>query len=222
MTQTPPIHFDTHGLVPVIVQDHLTGEIRMLAHANAEAVRATLTSGRATFWSRSRSELWEKGATSGNTVFVRDVLVDCDNDGLVYSGQPEGPSCHTGAASCFFQSLDDEGIAHRRDVPQSLLARLEATLEARKSADAGASYTRSLYDAGTEGIGRKILEEAGELVAALAGETTERVAAEAADVIYHLMVGLRARGVPLRSVLGVLAERTKVSGHEEKAGRSSR
>src|ERR1700746_1855887 len=102
----PPIHCDERGLVPVVVQDHLTGEIRMFAYATREAVRKTLETGRATFWSRSRGELWEKGRTSGNEVRVTRVLVDCDSDCLVYSGEPRGNTCHTGAPSCFFQTLD--------------------------------------------------------------------------------------------------------------------
>src|SRR5271166_6123913 len=100
-----PIRFDASGLVPVIVQDELTGEVRMCAFATEEAVLATVETGRATFFSRSRGEIWEKGKTSGNTILVGRVLVDCDADCLIYAAEPQGPSCHTGEPTCFFQVL---------------------------------------------------------------------------------------------------------------------
>src|SRR5215469_8976001 len=118
-----PLVFDANGLVPVIVQDRLTGEVRMFAYATNEAIRLTLETGRATFWSRSRGELWEKGRTSGNEIRVAQVLVDCDSDCVVYSSEPRGNSCHTGAQSCFFQSLEGEGAAltQATEQPQTLL-----------------------------------------------------------------------------------------------------
>jgi phosphoribosyl-ATP pyrophosphohydrolase/phosphoribosyl-AMP cyclohydrolase len=192
----------------------------MAAFATLEAVRATLKTGRATFWSRSRGELWEKGRTSGNTIEVKRVLVDCDADCLVYSAEPKGPSCHTGAQSCFFQVLEgDEQLVQRTEQPQTLLATLEAVLESRKKSTAGASYTKSLYDGGAAAIGAKLKEEAAELEQALAKEPDARVVSEAADVLYHLLVGLRSRAIPLRDVLAQLATRMGTSGHEEKAKR---
>ncbi len=214
-----PLNFDERGLVPVIVQDRLTGEIRMFAFATNEAVRMTLETGRATFWSRSRGELWQKGRTSGNEVKVERVLVDCDSDCLVYSGEPHGNSCHTGAQSCFFQTLDGEELTQASERPQTLLATLESVLEARKSSTAAASYTKSLYDKGATAIGAKILEEAGELARAIEAETDNRVVSEAADALYHVFVGLRSRAIPLRRVLAELARRLASSGHEEKASR---
>lgn len=210
------------GLLPVVVADHLTGEVRMVAFANLAAVEATVVTGRATFFSRSRNELWEKGKTSGNSLAVRRVLVDCDADCLVYEAEPAGPSCHTGAATCFFRAVTREGLSEEPATPQPFLLRLEAELESRKASDAKASYTKSLYDAGVAKISAKIAEEAGELGAALLGETDERVVSEAADVLYHVLVGLRARGVPLRSVLEKLDGRMGTSGHEEKASRLPR
>jgi phosphoribosyl-ATP pyrophosphohydrolase/phosphoribosyl-AMP cyclohydrolase len=217
-----PIKLDANGLVPVVVQDHVTGEIRMVAFATEAAVRATLETGRATFYSRSRGELWEKGKTSGNAVHVRRVLVDCDADCLVYAADPEGPSCHTGAPSCFFQALEGESLVPLPDAEaaaQTVLARLEATLEARKHATGKSSYTKSLYDAGAARIGAKIREEADELSLAVEAETDDRVVSEAADVLYHLIVGLRWRSIPLRRVLAELARREGTSGHQEKAAR---
>jgi phosphoribosyl-ATP pyrophosphohydrolase/phosphoribosyl-AMP cyclohydrolase len=219
------LEFDREGLIPVVVQDHLTGEVRMLAHATIEAVRATLDSGKATFWSRSRNELWEKGRTSGNTLAVQRVLVDCDDDCLIYSVEPTGATCHTGAPSCFFQTMREGGAPEQHGTqPQTVLARLEAELELRKASTATKSYTKSLLEGGPEKIGGKIREEADELSRAIADESDERVAEEAADVVYHMLVGLASRGVAWRDVLSVLdaRARSKMSGHEEKASRLER
>jgi phosphoribosyl-ATP pyrophosphohydrolase/phosphoribosyl-AMP cyclohydrolase len=221
-----PLQFDREGLVPVVVQDQLTGEVRMVAFATLEAVRATMQTGRATFWSRSRGELWEKGRTSGNAIAVSRVLVDCDADCLIYSADPRGPSCHTGAPSCFFQVLDqgpdgEPSLTQRAEQPQTLLATLEAVLESRKRTSAQSSYTKSLYDGGARAIGEKLTEEAGELVRALSTEGDDRVVSEAADLLYHLMVALRWRAIPIRDVLAALAKRMGTSGHEEKARRSA-
>src|SRR5579859_7373348 len=189
-----PLTFDSHGLLPVIVQDHLTGEVRMFAFATPEAIQSTRETGRATFWSRSRGELWEKGRTSGNEIRVLRVLVDCDADCVIYSSEPHGNSCHTGAPSCFFQMLEGEAgseTLEQAPPPQTLLGALESVLESRKSSTGKASYTKSLYDAGAPKIGAKLREEAGEAAQALESETDERVVREAADLLYHLMVGLR-------------------------------
>jgi phosphoribosyl-AMP cyclohydrolase / phosphoribosyl-ATP pyrophosphohydrolase len=217
-----PLTFDARGLVPVIVQDHLTGEVRMFAFATAEAIQSTRETGRATFFSRSRGELWEKGLTSGNTIRVLRVLVDCDADCVIYSSEPHGNSCHTGAPSCFFQALEGaagETLEQAAEQPQTLLSTLESVLEARKQSTEKASYTKSLYEAGAPRIGAKLREEAGEAAQALESESDERVVSEAADVLYHLMVGLRWRAIPLRRVFAELARRLGTSGHEEKASR---
>jgi len=221
MSEKLPLTFDAAGLVPVVVQDYLSGEIRMLAYASVEAIHKTMETGRATFWSRSRGELWEKGQTSGNEIVVKRILVDCDADALVYLADPHGPSCHTDAPSCFFQVLAVGGLTQKAEQPQTTLARLEETLEARKASTAAKSYTKSLLDGGAPAIGAKLREEAGELAEALDHETIDRVASEAADVVFHLMVGLQHRGVPWRDVLAKLEERASsgMSGHVEKASR---
>lgn len=219
-----PLKYDDKGLVPVVVQDPLTGEIRMVAYATEEAIAQTLETGEGTFWSRSRGELWRKGATSGHGIRVERVLVDCDADCLVYQGEAQGPTCHTGAQSCFFRTLEggaDGHIQTRGEPPQTVLSTLEAVLESRKKSTGSVSYTKSLYDAGAPAIGAKIGEEAAELSHAIAEESDERVVAEAADTLYHLMVGLRWRAIPLRRVLAELARRLGTSGHEEKAQRTS-
>lgn len=225
MNERVPLDMGESGLVPVVAQDHLTGEVRMVAYATIGAVRHTLETRRATFWSRSRGELWEKGRTSGHTMDVTGVLVDCDRDTLVYLVAPRGPSCHTGAATCFFRRLvlEDGTLVVRDDevpAPQ-LLLRLEHTLEARKASTAEKSYVRSLYDGGAEKIGAKLREEADELARAVANETDARVVSEAADVLFHVMVALRSRSVSIVDVLGELERRTGTSGHVEKASRKT-
>jgi len=210
------LKWDAAGLVSVVVQDRHGGEIRMLAHANREAVAKTVETGFAHFFSRSRQSLWKKGESSGNVIRVLEIWADCDGDALVYLAEPQGPSCHTGAPSCFFRRLDtdDEG----RALPTML--RLAAALEARTKSDAEKSYTKSLLDAGAPKIGKKLREEGGELADAIADESDGRVVSEAADVVYHLLVGLLHRGVSFRDVEAELARRFGVSGHDEKASRS--
>lgn len=209
------LKFDEAGLIPAIVQDGLTGEVRMMAWMNEEALELTLRTRKATFFSRSRNKLWVKGEQSKNTLHVRQVMADCDGDTLLVLCDPAGPSCHTGADNCFFEPLD--GGDH--DPTKPMLERLEGVLEARKQSTGEKSYTRSLFDGGVTKIGEKITEEAGEVVRALTEESDERVANESADVVYHLLVGLRQRGVSWRSVLAVLAGRFGVGGHVEKASR---
>jgi phosphoribosyl-ATP pyrophosphohydrolase/phosphoribosyl-AMP cyclohydrolase len=211
-------------LIPVVAQDRVTGEIRMLAYASAEAVRMTIETGKATFFSRSRGKLWTKGETSGNVLDVHAVLADCDADALIYLVTPHGPSCHTGAPTCFFRRLADDGsgklVPSDEDVPApTLLARLDAVLLARTGSTAEKSYTKSLYEAGAPRIGDKLREEADELARAVASESTERVVSEAADVVFHVMIALRSRGIGVEAVLRELEARTGVGGHEEKKQR---
>jgi phosphoribosyl-ATP pyrophosphohydrolase/phosphoribosyl-AMP cyclohydrolase len=150
------------------------------------------------------------------------VIVDCDEDCLVYSAEPLGATCHTGAPSCFFQTLERRGgLLQHGATPQTVLARLEARIDARRASSVATekSYTKSLFDAGAGAIGAKLREEADELARAVAGESEERVAAEAADVVYHLMVALRSRDVSWRDVLAVLESRSGTSGIDEKQAR---
>ncbi len=219
------LDFDADGLIPAVAQDRVTGEIRMVAYANEEAVRQTLATRLATFWSRSRQELWVKGETSGHHLDVEAVLADCDADCLVYLVTPHGPTCHTGAETCFFHRVTtaEDGLAtSTADVPQTtLLARLERVLEQRKSSTAGASYTKSLYEGGPIRIGDKLREEADELARSLASETDDRVVSEAADVLFHAMVALRSRGISAAAVLEELDRRAGTSGHDEKRARGA-
>lgn len=194
----------------------------MVAWMNAEALRLTLDSGRATFYSRARRALWEKGETSGNTLRVHRVYADCDGDTLLLLVDPEGPSCHTGRPTCFFRRVERDGsVSEIAREPSSFLAELEGELATRADAPAEKSYTKSLLAAGASKIGDKLREEADELARALEAESADRIASEAADVVYHLMVGLRLRGVELRRVIEVLASRAGVSGLDEKKARAA-
>ena len=218
------LNFDARtGLIPAIAQDRLTGEVRMLAYMNRDALERTLATGRATFWSRERQTLWTKGETSGHVLHVHAVLCDCDADTLVLLVDPTGPSCHTGRPSCFFRRLDERGEAvDEPTAARPLLHALEAVIEARTASTAEKSYTRSLLDAGAAKIGAKLREEADELARAIADESDERVLAESADLLFHALVGLRSRGLDLRGVLAVLDARIGTSGHAEKASRGAK
>lgn len=215
--ELPPLKLDANGLITVVAQDRATGEIRMVAHANEEALRLSAETGLAHFYSRSRQRLWKKGEESGNTLAVSAIWLDCDGDAAVYLVTAAGPTCHTGAATCLFRRVHPDASEGERALP--ILAELEQVLEHRRRVDAGKSYTRSLLEGGAPRIGAKLREEAGELAEAVAGEPDERVVAEAADLLYHLMVGLLARGVSIADVQRELGSRFGVSGHDEKANR---
>jgi len=214
------LKLDAQGLIPAIAQDHLTGKVRMVAWMNREALQQTLATGRATFFSRSRGALWVKGESSGHHLVVQAIYADCDADVLLLLVEPAGPSCHTGRPTCFFRRMAADGSL--KDAPREAAAFLDelgAEIHERARSTASKSYTRSLLDGGAKAIGAKLLEEAGELGMALASESNDRVASEAADLLYHLLVGLELRGLDLRRVIEVLAARAGTSGLAEKAAR---
>jgi phosphoribosyl-AMP cyclohydrolase / phosphoribosyl-ATP pyrophosphohydrolase len=191
------VAFDERGLVPCVVQDWHTGEILTLAYMNAEALRLTRETGEVHFFSRSRQELWHKGATSGHTQTVRAIRYDCDGDALVALVEPAGPACHTGERTCF----------HRGELapmaPFSVLPELERTIAQRSVDRPGDSYTAELL--GRPGAaGEKVQEEAEEVARAVREESDERVAEEAADILYHLAVLLRERELTLADAERVL------------------
>lgn len=193
----------------------------MVAWMSREALDQTLTTGYATFYSRSRGRLWVKGESSGNRLRVHSVTADCDGDTLLLGVSAEGPSCHTGAQNCFFNPVvrSTEPLVAGTPIAPTLTL-LEQTIQARAQSTSEKSYTKSLLDGGAARVGGKIREEAAELVDAIAAESDERVAAEAADLLFHLLVGLQLRGVGLPRVIEVLRGRMGVSGHAEKAQRS--
>jgi phosphoribosyl-ATP pyrophosphohydrolase/phosphoribosyl-AMP cyclohydrolase len=212
------VKFDERGLVVVIAQDALSGEVRMVAWANREALSRTVATGEAHFYSRSRGALWRKGESSGHTLAVRELYLDCDGDAVLALIDPAGPSCHTGEASCFYRRLD-AGEWRERARPLAMMERLEAALAARATDEGARSYTRSLLQAGAAKINAKLREEADELARAIEAESDERVASELADVVYHACVGLLSRGVAWRAVLSELRRRFGTSGLDEKAAR---
>ncbi len=195
------IAFDENGLVPCVIQDWASGEVLTLAYMNAEALARTRDTGQLHLFSRSRDELWRKGATSGNTQRLHALRVDCDADAIVALVDPSGPACHTGERSCFFRG-DTE------PVPAEALAVLERTIAERRSAEPGESYTAALL-ADPDRLRAKVEEEAEEVARAAREESDERVDNEAADVLYHLLVLLKGRGRRLRDVTGVLGGRRR-------------
>lgn len=179
------IRFDEIGLVPCVVQDARTGEVLTLAYMNREALERTRASGETWFWSRSREELWHKGETSGNVQRVKELRWDCDADAILALVEPAGPACHTGERTCFHNG-------ELEPVPAEALAALERTIAQRRAERPEGSYTAELLaDPGR--IGEKVREEADEVARAADEEADERVAAEAADVLYHLAVLLASR-----------------------------
>jgi phosphoribosyl-ATP pyrophosphohydrolase/phosphoribosyl-AMP cyclohydrolase len=213
--------YDERGLVPCVVQDAERGTVLMLAWMNAEALRLTRETGVVTFWSRSRQALWKKGETSGNTLALVELRIDCDLDAVLVRATPAGPTCHTGTTSCFFHrddGPDDDGVP-----AVTILEQLDRVLQARRDASDGEkSYTKSLLDKGMPKILAKIAEEHGELAAELPAGDESKVVHETADLLFHVMVGLTARNIPVERVLGELARRFGTSGHTEKAARTKK
>jgi phosphoribosyl-ATP pyrophosphohydrolase/phosphoribosyl-AMP cyclohydrolase len=212
----PEPAWDDRGLAPAVVQDADTGAVLMLAWMNGEAWARTRESGLVHFWSRSRQALWRKGESSGHELRVVELRLDCDRDAILVRARPQGPTCHTGRVACFFET--DDGVDERAPAAH-IVDRLERVLEARKHATAQKSYTRALLAAGTPKILAKIAEEHGELAAELAAGAPAKVVHETADLLFHVMVGLVAREVPVADVWRELGRRFGVSGHDEKAAR---
>jgi phosphoribosyl-AMP cyclohydrolase / phosphoribosyl-ATP pyrophosphohydrolase len=196
------IAFDEHGLAPCVIQDWASGEVLTLAYINAEALQRTRETGELHLWSRSRDELWHKGATSGNTQAVKAIRFDCDLDAVLAIVEPAGPACHTGARTCFHNGELEPPMPHE------VLPGLERTIAQRAAEKPEGSYTAELLaDPGK--VGEKVQEEAEEVARAAREESDERVAEEAADVLYHLAVLLRSRGLSLADAEEVLIGRRR-------------
>jgi phosphoribosyl-AMP cyclohydrolase / phosphoribosyl-ATP pyrophosphohydrolase len=194
------VRFDEKGLVPCVAQDADTGEVLTLAYVNAEALRLTIETGEVHFYSRSRERIWRKGEESGNVLSLRQLRYDCDGDALLALVDPAGPACHTGERSCFYRELGEGG---RSPLAHEALPTLERTLRSRAAERPQGSYTVKLLDDPAL-IGAKVEEEAEEVVRAAREESDERVAEEAADLLYHLSVLLASRRVPQRAAMEVL------------------
>jgi phosphoribosyl-AMP cyclohydrolase / phosphoribosyl-ATP pyrophosphohydrolase len=202
------IRFDEKGLVPAIVQDADTKEVLTLAYMNQESLTKTLETGETWFFSRSRQELWHKGATSGNTQSVVSVKYDCDQDAVLVLVEPKGPACHTGAVSCFTEGVVTERTTSSLGDYQILQSLERLIIEREKDRPEGA-YTTYLFEKGVDKILKKVGEEASEVIIAAKNRDKEELKWEAADLLYHLQVLLVEQGLPFKEVLKTLEERHK-------------
>jgi phosphoribosyl-ATP pyrophosphohydrolase/phosphoribosyl-AMP cyclohydrolase len=199
------VQFDERGLVPCVAQDVDSGEVLTLAYASEESLRLSVETGELHFYSRSREEIWRKGETSGNFLRLRQLRIDCDGDAIVALVEPTGPACHTGERTCFYRDIEGglpEPVAHEA------LAALQRTLRERAAERPEGSYTVKLLD-DPRLIGEKVEEEAEEVARAARDESDERVAEEAADLLYHLSVLLASRELPQSAVMEVLNDRRR-------------
>ncbi len=205
------IRFSDDGLIAAVVQDAGSGEVLTLAYMNRESLEMTIETDETWFWSRSRSELWHKGATSGNTQRVVEIRQDCDSDALVIMVEPAGPACHTGKRTCFYRDLDardtDAVLAGRSTIIGRVLEDLNSVIEDRRTERPEGSYTTYLFEKGLDKILKKVGEEATETVIAAKNDDTEALVSETADLIYHLLVLLVERGITLEQVSAELERR---------------
>ena len=210
-----------NGLVPVIVQDVDTNEVLMLAYMNEEALKKTIETGYAHYFSRSRNKLWKKGESSGHTQEVKDILVDCDNDTILLKVKQNGVACHTGRKSCFFTNLKTKEIIldKEKEIEYNFIDKLYHTLLERKNADAKTSYVASLYKKGENSILKKVVEEAGEFCFAIKDGDKKDIIYEAADLAFHTLVALAYKNIHPEAILEELKRREGVSGIEEKKSR---
>lgn len=217
------IRWDQAGLVPAIVQDEAAGEVLMMAYMNRESLKRTLESGETWFWSRSRKELWHKGATSGNTQKVVSIAADCDGDTLLVRVRPQGPACHTGSQTCFFNGIpfkrqedtsennltqDTGTIPSMNAEPRfQVLADLERIIAQREQERPEGAYTTYLFDKGIDKILKKVGEESSESIIAAKNKDNDELRLEVSDLIYHLLVLLQERKLPLDDIMAELSRR---------------
>ncbi len=203
------VRFGSDGLVPVVAQESRSGDVLMVAFANREALERTVATGLAHYYSRSRASLWQKGETSGHIQRVNELRLDCDGDAVLYRVEQTGPACHRGTATCFDQVTGGaEGQTGKSEI--DTLTRLARTIAQRATERPEGSYTVKLLDRGVAAVSQKVGEEAVEVVVAATSEDDDRLASETGDLLYHLLVLLQARGVPLERVWRVLEAR---AGH---------
>ncbi|MDQ0196650.1 bifunctional phosphoribosyl-AMP cyclohydrolase/phosphoribosyl-ATP diphosphatase HisIE [Paenibacillus wynnii] len=208
------IRWNEAGLVPVIVQDDSSLEVLMLAYMNAESLQLSLESGQTWFWSRSRSELWHKGGTSGNTQAITSVYYDCDSDTLLVKVKPEGPACHTGETSCFYREIYLSGEQTSAKSPNksdserfAVLGELERVIAEREIERPEGAYTTYLFDKGVDKILKKVGEEASETIIAAKNKDNAELRLEISDLLYHLLVLLQERKLPLDDIMTELSAR---------------
>ncbi|WKT35594.1 bifunctional phosphoribosyl-AMP cyclohydrolase/phosphoribosyl-ATP diphosphatase HisIE [Bacillus amyloliquefaciens] len=205
MKQADELRFDEAGLIPAIIQDAASKEVLTLAYMNRESYEKTIETKETWFYSRSRGELWHKGATSGNTQKVKAIRYDCDQDALVVLAEPSGPACHKGSYSCFSTEKAD---AQDRF---GILNELESVIAKRQAEMPDGAYTTYLFREGVDKILKKVGEEAAEVIIAAKNRDHEELKWEAADLLYHLLVLLREQSLPLDDVLDVIAKRHSAS-----------
>jgi phosphoribosyl-ATP pyrophosphohydrolase/phosphoribosyl-AMP cyclohydrolase len=207
------VHFDVNGLVPAVIQDHLTGEVLMVAFMNRESLKETLETGRTVFWSRSRKSVWRKGETSGHVQIVREIRIDCDEDALLVRVEQKNGACHTGRHSCFFRRFEKGVIEEIREAAgppgadSRILERLSKVIENRKSGPSPGSYVSSLLSKGEDAILKKIIEEAGEVVLSSKGSQSREIVWEVADLWFHTLVLLGHHGLTVDDIYRELLNR---------------
>ena len=201
------LNYSSGGLLPVVVQHHVSGQVLMVGFANSEAVHKTLETRHAWFFSRSRQRLWEKGETSGNFLNVKSVKVDCDADTLLYMCEPLGPTCHTGEPSCFYQTLDELPLEETNGEAAEQL--FQTVLERQRTGDPSTSYVAKLLGEGIDRVAKKVGEEATEVVIAAKNADRDEVAREVADLWFHTFILLAQQGMTPDDVWKVLAKRRR-------------
>jgi len=203
------VKFDEKGLIPAVIQNASTKEVLMVGYMNEDTLKRTVESGRAVFWSRSRGEVWVKGETSGNYLYVKEIRVDCDEDCLLILAEPAGPACHTGKISCFFRKLENGELSEIEEKVSSddILARLMAVTQDRKQNPQEGSYTNYLFDKGEDKILKKVGEEAAEVVIAGKNRDKDEISYEVADLMYHLTVMLADNDMTWTDIFDELEKR---------------
>lgn len=207
------LRFDKDGLIPAIVQDAVSKEVLTLAYMNKDSLQKSVETGETWFWSRSRGELWHKGATSGHTQQIMSMRYDCDADAILVKVVPNGPACHTGAYSCFQETFGDADEPESGSVGTqgsdrfAVLGELEGIIAARELERPEGSYTTYLFDKGVDKILKKVGEEAAEVIIAAKNRSADELRYEAADLLFHLLVLLREQKLPLDAVLSELQNR---------------
>ena len=196
------LKYDENGLIPAIVQDETSGKVLMLAYMNEEALKKTIETNETWFYSRSRQELWNKGATSGNKQQVKQIAFDCDQDAILLTVVPKGPACHTGEESCFFNVLDEE-----KQTTHDVIHRIVQVIENRRQHPVEGAYTTYLFNEGIDKVLKKVGEEASEIIIGAKNNDKEEIKWEVADLIYHTLVLLNITGVTISDIKQVLYER---------------
>jgi phosphoribosyl-ATP pyrophosphohydrolase/phosphoribosyl-AMP cyclohydrolase len=213
------LKFDAQGLIPAIVQDWRDGSVLMLGFMNQDALQKTIETKSVHFWSRSRGMLWEKGATSGHKLILKDLFVDCDRDTILVKTEPIGPTCHTGEKACFFSRLDEDG-RRTADAWGGIMERLYQTIQERKQQPSSDSYTSTLLQGGLDKVLKKVVEEAGEVVLAGKGGKKKEIIYETADLLFHTLVALGYHDIKPEEVYQELAGRFGKSGLRKKGAKS--